>query len=351
MKIILYTYDILKIGGIETSFFNFAQWLKDQGHEVGVRYSIVSPIQVKRYKEAGIDIQREKAELCDILFIGSIWHQPVKIGARLTVQQIHADWSDKFWKGGGSAMQMIAKADKRVDIYTAVSESSSSFVKKCTDKKVLVMNNLAPNKTEVIKKKHKKLVLAAFTRMTEEKGLNNYIALRDHIESMGIDAEFRVYTNGQAPEGWKLYEPVPDIKSEFNGIDFVCSLADTESFGYTIAEANSAGIPCIIKRSNSTLEFFNNKDNVIVDDVTEVTEKSLRRKIKNYTLRDQTEDNIKDTLETLMSEYKQKYIIRARKPFNDLLEKKKRYRGEVFSVTKGRAKELLKHKLNLVEEL
>ena len=351
MKIILYTYDLTKIGGIETSFYNFAQYLKQLNYEVAVRYTICSPLQLERFQKAGIDIKKEYAEVCDILFIGSAWRQPQMITAKLVVQQIHADYNDKVWKGAGGGIQMIKTAYKLADIYAPVSQSSAEFVKKVVNKKVIVMNNLAPVKTKTNKISHKGLIFAAFTRMTSEKGLDNYIALRQRILELGIEAEFRVYTNGQAPEGWELFEPVPDIKTEFGDIDFVCSLADTESFGYTIAEANSAGIPCIIKRCSSTSEFFSDKDNLIVDSIPNLTAKDLCRTIKSYTLREQTEQNIKQALEMIIFESKQKCIIRTIKHFRDIEQNKMRVAGSIFSVNNQRAKELLANENKIVERL
>lgn len=351
MKILLYTYDIVKIGGIETSFYNLAKYLMAKGHSVGVRYSKADPMRIKHYKNAGIDIKPAKSELCDVLFIGSIWQQPRLINAKLVIQQCHADWSDDFWKGAGGAMQMIKNAEKNVDVYACVSESSASFVRKVTKKPVIIMYNLAPEQKTIAKEKHKRLVLAAFTRMTKEKGLDNYIALRDRLIELGIDAEYRVYTNGEAPDGWTPYEPVPDITKELTGIDIVCSLADTESFGYTIAEANSCGVPCIIKRANSTAEFFDDDSNLIIDDVTEINAPDLNKKVKSYPLFEMSRQNIDDVLTYAQSEQSKKCIIKCMRNFKDIEASRFRHTTEIFSVSKDRAKQLLSHELNLVKEL
>lgn len=352
MKVLLYTYDILKIGGIETSFYNMAQYLRDKGYEVGVRYSKADPMQIKRYRDAGIDMQSLQTEICDILFIGSIWKQPSLITAKLTVQQIHADWTDDFWKGAASAVGMVKVADKNVDVFASVSESGSLFVKNLTDKDVVVMNNLAPEATKLMRKKGEKIVFAAFTRMTHEKGLSNYQALRTRIESMSIDAEFRVYTNGDAPKGWTLYEPVTDIKTVLHEVDFVCSLADTESFGYTIAEANSCGVPCIIKRTNSTHEFFDSKANIILDTVDDLTKKDLRRKRSHkYTLREKTENSINEAMVLFERRTHDRTIIKCMKVFNDLTINRRRALGETFAVSMDRANELLTHELNIVKRV
>lgn len=346
MKIILYTYDIMKIGGIETSFYNLARYLKAKGHDVAVRATKIDPLQLERFE--GIDIGFEKVETCDVLFIGSVWRAPQKITSKIRVQQCHADWSDDFWNGGGGARQMIARADKSVDEYLCVSQSSADWVKKLTSKRVGVMYNLAPERTELEKVKHKGLVFSAFTRMSAEKGLKNYQAFRNRISELNIKAEFRVYTNGDAPDGWSLREPVKDIKTELADVDFVCSLADTESFGYTIAEANSAGVPCVIKRCNSTQEFFNDKNNLILDDCTNFTKKDLRRKISSYDLYDKTAKNIDENLERLEKLTRQRCIIRVKRRFRDLTVNRTRNLGETLGVTNKRAKELIK--LDLAEK-
>ena len=90
MKIILYTYDIMKIGGIETSFFLLSNYLKEKGYNVSVRYSTGDPMRVKKYKDAGIDIKPMVKETCDILIVGSIYRLPTLISARVTARQVHA---------------------------------------------------------------------------------------------------------------------------------------------------------------------------------------------------------------------------------------------------------------------
>lgn len=350
MKIILYTYDIMKIGGIETSFFNLAQYLKSKGYEVGVRYTVIAPMQMERYKKAGIDVSIQKKESCDILFIGSVWRRPNNITARLVVQQVHADWSDDFWDGAPVGIKLLEGAEAGCDIFAAVSKSSANFVSEQTDKQVIVMNNVAPKAKETIRFKKDKLVIAAFTRMSTEKGLKNYEALRDRLKELKVDAELRVYTNGDAPKGWKAYEPVPDITTVLPDIDFVASLADTESFGYTIAEANSCSVPCIIKRTHSTAEFFSDKSNVIVDTIADLEIKALRRKSRiNYTLYNDTSKNIDKTMKQLEKLAAKKCIIKSMRSWKDLEAKKNRYAGEVFAVTNKRAKELLSNKFKIVE--
>ena len=273
------------------------------------------------------------------------------IAAKLTVQQIHADWTDKFWNGAGSGLKMINRADNNVDTYACVSESSAVFVRKATKKQVIVMNNLAPVKSVVKRYKGDKVVFGAFTRMTSEKGLKNYQAFRERVLELGINAEFKVFTSGDAPVGWEYNEPVKDIRTVFSGIDYVVSLADTESFGYTIAEANSCGIPCVIKRCNSTKEFFSDKDNLILDDVQDFDKKSLKLKVSSYTLRERTEASVDEAMAIFKRMIKGRQLLKVRRSYWDIKAKKQRGVGEVFAADKERAKELLSNKNNIVEEL
>lgn len=349
MKILLYTYDILKIGGIETSFYNLARHLTSMGHSVGVRYSVVSDMQRDRYKKAGIDIRFEGKEICDVLIVGSIWKRPRNIMAKLTVQQVHADWSDTFWNGAPSAVAMVKKASPEVDLFAAVSESSANFVRKITDKPVTVMYNLAPEAREIKKVKHDGVNIAAFTRMTTEKGKANYEALRDKMQELGIKHDLRVYNTGDAPSGWNEFEPVPDITTEFADIDYVASLADTESFGYTIAEANSCGVPCIIKKANSTLEFHDATFNIILDDIKKLTADMLQRRRKlTYTLREKTERSVNEAANLFDTMAKDRVTLKATRGFRDMTAKKQRRTGEIFTVPKDRANVLLKNSIKIV---
>lgn len=350
MKVLLYTYDIMKIGGIETSFYNLAQYLKSKGYDVGVRYSVIAPMQLERYRNAGIDVQLQKRETCDILFIGSVWRRPKQITSKVVVQQVHADWSDEFWNDSPEAKKLLREADLESDVFAPVSNSASSFVYEHTRKPIIVMNNLAPKASKIDRKKSDKLVIGAFTRMSTEKGLKNYEALRDRLNELNVPAELRVYTNGNAPEGWIAHEPVPDIRTELRELSFVASLADTESFGYTIAEANSCGIPCIIKRTNSTLEFYDEKNNIILDSIPDLTEKDIRRKIKvDYTLREKSEKSIDKGMKELEKLTASKCILKVMRSFKDLQANKQRTLGEYFTVSNERASELLNHELKLVE--
>lgn len=246
---------------------------------------------------------------------------------------------------------MINRADNNVDMYACVSESSASFVRKATKKQVIVMNNLAPEKSVVKRSKGDKVVFGAFTRMTAEKGLKNYQEFREHVKSLCIKAEFNVWTPGDAPTGWEKHEPIPDIRTALKDVDMVVSLADTESFGYTIAEANSCGVPCVIKRTNSTSEFFSDKDNLILDDVQDFDKKSLKLKVSSYTLRERTEASVDEAMAMFKSIIKGRQMLKVRRPYWDIKAKKQRDIGEVFSVTKERAKELLSNKIKIVEGL
>lgn len=350
MKVLLYTYDIMKIGGIETSFYNLAQYLRLKGYEVGVRYSVIAPMQLERYRKAGIDVQLQKKETCDILFIGSVWRRPKQIVSKIVVQQVHADWSDSFWEDSPEAKKLLREADLESDAFAPVSKSAASFVSHHTTKPIVVMHNLAPRKHKIIHKKSDTLVIGAFTRMSTEKGLKNYESLRDRLKELNIPAELRVYTNGEAPDGWIAHEPVPNIRTELRDISFVASLADTESFGYTIAEANSCRVPCIIKRTNSTLEFYDDKNNIIVESMSDLSEKDIRRKIEvDYNLREVSEKSIDKGMKQLEKLIASKCILKCMRSFKDLEAGKQRYLGEMFSVSRKRAKELLKHELKLVE--
>lgn len=352
MKIILYTYDIMKIGGIETSFFLLAQYLKSKGYEVGVRYSVIAPMQNKRYKDAGIDIKMMRPEHCDILFIGSVWRRPKQIISRLVVQQVHADWSDEFWNNSLEAKRLLKAADLESDVFAPVSNSAASFVAENVRKPIIVMNNIAPKEHNINHKKSKKLVIAAFTRMSTEKGLKNYEALRDRLNELNIPADLRVYTNGEAPDGWTAHEPVPDIRTELGKVDYVASLADTESFGYTIAEANACGVPCIIKSTNSTDEFYDDENNIILYKPSYLQEKDLERNIKvKYNLRKKTEKSVDKAMKELEKLADSKCIIKCMRSFKDLTAGKERLMGEVFAVSNKRAQELMKHELKLVEKI
>ena len=351
MKILLFTHDLSTIGGIETSFFQLAQYLKKSGHNVGVRFGVSSSLQLQRFREAGIDISQERNEVCDILLIGSVWRRPKMINAKLIVQGVHADWTDSYWNGAATAINMISNANKEVDIFACVSKSSAEFVKRIATKPVIVMNNLAPAKSVVKRSNGDKVVFGAFTRMTAEKGLKNYQAFRERILELGINAEFNVWTPGEAPTGWKKQEPIPDIRTALKDIDMVVSLADTESFGYTIAEANSCGIPCVIKRTNSTSEFFSDKDNLILDDVQDFDKKSLKLKVSSYTLRERTEASVDEAMAMFKGIIKCRQLLKVTRTYWDIKAKKQRGIGEVFAADKERAKELLSNENNIVEEL
>lgn len=351
MKILLYTSDIQKVGGIETSFFELAKFLKSNGCDVGVRFNVIAPMQLKRYKDAGIDVRHESSEICDILIIGSIWRRPKMIKSKVTVQGVHADWTDSYWGGAASGLNMVSRANKDVDVFACVSKSSSEFVKRIAKKPVIVMNNLAPEKTSIKRSKSDTVRFGAFTRMTAEKGLKNYQAFRERVLELGINAKFKVFTSGDAPNGWELCEPIKDIRTVFSGINYVVSLADTESFGYTIAEANSCGIPCIIKRCNSTKEFFSSKDNLILDDVQELDKKSLKLKVSSYTLRESTEASVDDAMAMFKGIIKDRQMLKVRRPYWDIKARKQRGIGEVFAADKERSKELLNNDIKIVEEL
>lgn len=350
MKILLYTNDINVIGGIETSFYNLAIYLASLGHTVGVRYNTCDPTRLHYFRDSGIDIQREHNEACDILLVGSIWKRPAYIHARLIVQQCHADWSDDFWHGAPQALSMIRKATPEVDMFTGVSSSAAKWVRARTTKPVIVMNNLAPKRHLIANKQHKGLVFAAFTRMTSEKGRANYVTFQHRVEELGVKAKFLVYTNGDAPDGWMKRQPVNDITSELAGIDWVCSLADTESFGYTIAEANAAGVPAVIMRAHSTPEFFGD-GNLILDKPDGFDKSDLTPTVPPYRLRAKSERSIKAAINYFEKQLPERCIMLVMRQFKDKQAKVLRRYGETFICSPERRDELLGNRYHIVRSL
>jgi glycosyltransferase involved in cell wall biosynthesis len=349
MKILLYTPDINIIGGIETSFYNLAIYLSKK-HDVGVRYNSCSHVQTERYREAGIDIQPQQRESCDVLILGSMWSNPRLIQAKVVGQQVHADWTDSFW-GDLTVWQQVKTAAQRADIFLPVSNSAGEYIKRYVDTPILTMNNLAPAKDKKLSRPDK-LVIAAFTRMTHEKGASNYIALAKRLIELDIQAELRFYTNGDVPNGWTRHNTVKDIRKELKDVSYVASLADTESFGYTMAEANSMGIPCIIKRANSTAEFFKDSDNIILNDVRDITANDLARSIQvDYTLDKSTKKSVDSAIKILTTMTVDKCIIQAIRQFTDLETGRPRQIGDIFVVDTRRAKELLNNPNNIVRKL
>lgn len=350
-KILLFTNDINKIGGIETGFYNMALFLKANGYDVGVRYHKADRFQIEKFMQSGISIEHDKPESCDIVIFGSAWALSKNITAKVVAQQIHANWSDDFWGNQSYAITAIKANSPTTDVFLPVCESTVDYIKKYTDKEVYPMYNIAPAPKK-IQHTSDKLVIAAFTRMTHEKGKDNYVALANRLKELGFDAELRVYTNGDAPNGWNIHEPVKDISEELCDVTFVASLSDTESFGYTIAEANSCGIPCIIKRCKSTNEFFDESSNIIIDNISEINAKMLRKKYKiSYGIDKKSRKSVLDIVEKLEIIAEQRCIIKVMKNFYDMETGKNRKRYEIFSTTRTRADELLKHEANIAEEI
>lgn len=138
-----------------------------------------------------------------------------------------------------------------------------------------------------------------------------------------------------------------DITTVLPEIDYVCSLADTESFGYTIAEANACGVPCIIKKANSTLEFFDPEANIILHDVKQLTE--LKTGKKKYDLDTTTRKSVDEAMELYKDLASRKSIIRVMKPFFDVQAQQHRRVGDIVSLEMDRASELISNSYRIAE--
>ena len=262
-KIGIFRDVIYPSGGIETWLYNIAKrW--GSTHDITIYYDNADDKQLRRLQRLvrceeyiGQNVELDTAIWCyDFLGFNTT-------KAKRKVHIVHADYGHRlirnFDKGGG----LVAKVN---EVY-AVSRKAAASAERLFGCEVGVLYNPLSWETP-----ERPIRIISATRLTHEKGLERMVKLHQALDRAGVNYQWEIYTPSYREEGITsrfsknviFKKPVMSILEKIKKADFVVQLSDTESFGYTIVEAMTLGIPLVVTDIAVLPELGINKRNAII---------------------------------------------------------------------------------------
>ena len=250
-RILIYNYDLYKIGGTETFLLNFCKYYKDKN--IIVMYKTGKPEYVNllhQYVEVCRDNPKEHYT-CDVLIMGNYFSGEIypRVKAKQKYQMIHADYSGM--KKAGWPISYSKPSDVKP---ICVSDVAAAGLKREFGYNSIVNYNILDKDLG----KERPLIFITLSRATREKGINRILTLCELFkkyhkpfiwlmcgtiaEQSENDTMRRI---SKIPE-IVLIPPTPNNKALIATADYLVQLSDTESFCYSAYEALIMGKPVIL---------------------------------------------------------------------------------------------------------
>lgn len=250
-RILIYNYDLYKIGGTETFLYNFCKYYKDKN--IIVLYRSGKPEFIDLLHEF-VEVCRDNSKThyeCDVLIMGNYFASEIypRVTAKQKYQMIHADYSGM--RQAGFPIQFTKPKDVRL---ICVSDVAAQGMKHEFGYSSIVNYNILDKDLA----NDKPLVFITLSRATKEKGINRIITLCELFRK--YNKKFLWLLCGTAAEQSanetkkKLMEtpelvliaPNNNNKALIRTADYLVQLSDTESFCYSAYEALIMGKPVIV---------------------------------------------------------------------------------------------------------
>lgn len=264
--LIIYHNYIPKVGGIETAIYNLAKVLRDT-YKVTICFQSAEANQsLIKYSEVA-DIKRltdpfERIE-CDVCLIASNHVKPKQIVAKRYLQWIHSDYR----KYNLNLVEQQAGVERYVDQYIAVSAHAGKVAKDLFKINPVVIQNVLDPEFKL--PEHENILhLVTNSRISPEKGFKRMVTLAEGFKEAGIRFEWLVFgDNTHRPQEMKQtiesFRHIPEVifagyKEDIRGglaqADYLVQLSDFEGCPYSVLEALSVGVPCILTKFDSAGE-------------------------------------------------------------------------------------------------
>ena len=250
-RILIYNYDLYKIGGTETFLFNFCKYYKDKN--IIVMYKTGKPEYINLLHEY-VEVCRDDGKTrysCDVLIMGNYFASDIypRVVAKQKYQMIHADYHGM--KQAGWPIQLSRPTDVK---FIAVSDVAAQGLKTEFGYKSLVNYNILDKDLG----EDRPLIFITLSRATREKGIHRIIALCKLFKE--YNKKFLWLLCGTIAEQSenetiRQIKEIPEImlippnhnnKALIAVSDYLVQLSDTESFCYSAYEALIMGKPVIV---------------------------------------------------------------------------------------------------------
>lgn len=236
--LLVYQKAISKIGGIETFIFEFMKALyKD--YDITFVYKDTDPDQLRRYKKyvRCIKFNNQFFE-CDKYICASNQDNIADNVNSLSGEyfdMIHADLD---------AMEWTYYSHPKTTKHIAVSELAKRGIEMQDNRPCIVIYNLL----ELVENKKPIMIMSA-QRFSEEKGEKEMKMFSRRCKERGIPVVWVCFTDNKVGEEDNIlfHQSVLDIQNYFGGFDYFASFSKTESYGYSLVQAMSYGLPLIVR--------------------------------------------------------------------------------------------------------
>lgn len=250
-RILIYNYDLYKIGGTETFLFNLCKYYKSKN--IIVMYRSGKPEYIDLLHQY-VNVCRDNPKAhydCDVLIMGNYFAGEInpRVNAKHRYQMIHADY--RGMKEAGWTIQLTRPKDTQ---FICVSDVAAEGLKAQFGYDSLVNYNILDKDLG----KDKPVIFITLSRATREKGINRIITLCELFRKYnkkflwllcGTAAEQSSTETKQKLEAIPellMIPPHPNNKVLINSADYLVQLSDTESFCYSAYEALIMGKPVLI---------------------------------------------------------------------------------------------------------
>lgn len=236
--LLVYQKYISKIGGIESFLYNFFKSLHKY-YDIMFVYKDGDEEQLKRYKKYVKCIKyNNQTFICDKYLCVSnqdnIADNVISLSGEY-YDMIHADFTAMNWK---------YKTHKKTTKHIAVSNVAKKSIELQDDRPCVVIYNLL--EMEEVKKP---LMIMSAQRLSVEKGGEEAKLFARKLKEKNIPFIWLCFTDNKNGEedGIIFKQYVLDIENYFGGFDYFASFSRTESYGYSIVQAMSYGLPLIVR--------------------------------------------------------------------------------------------------------
>lgn len=122
----------------------------------------------------------------------------------------------------------------------------------------------------VLDKAEKPIRIVSTTRLSSEKGWDNYRKMAGILDAAGVSYIWDMYTNNLANRkndtNIRFVDPVLNVADLLPAYDIFCHLSSTEGYGLSVVEAWMRGLPCLITDIPVLRELGANEDNSYIVD-------------------------------------------------------------------------------------
>ena len=235
--LLVYQKFISKIGGIETFLYNFFLALND--YDILFVYREADERQLARYKKLVKCVQFNGQKfVCQKYLCASNQDNIADNVNSLSGEyydMIHADLSAMRWR---------YKSHPKTTCHIAVSEIARKSVMAQDSRPCKVIYNLLE-----LQEPKRPLMLMSAQRFSEEKGEKEMLSFARRLRQLSIPFIWICFTDNKTgeEEGIIFKEPVLDLHNYYSRFDYFVSFSRTESYGYSMVEAMSYGLPLVVR--------------------------------------------------------------------------------------------------------